>query len=491
MAEPLSGAAPWIDRVAEAIRDGADRVLLMSADDPVDGGWTGQEFARRIAGAARLLDDAHCPTATVLPALLSTSPESMALVVAGAATGRPLAPLSPRLTLRELAGQLSGLDSDFLLCEPESLDVGRALAQQCGRRVLVTAPLPVPTGGMTLRADGADTAFVLHTSGTTGRARRVDIRQDRMGIRAALNARLMRLGPDSIISISSPFHHVGGLGALAVALAAGSRIVAFRGFSIDSWAGLHRLGVTHAQAVPSMIEILLRAGTFALPTLRLLQYGAAPMHPDTLRRAMTALPRADFVNLFGQTEGAPLTCLTPEDHRRAVRGDQALLRSVGKPIDEVELVVHEPDVAGVGEVRVRGAHLFRPEADGWLHTGDLGRLDDRGYLYLVGRKGDMIIRGGENVYPLEVEQTLAQHADVVEAAVVGVPDLRVGEMVKAFVVPRDPATPPDPQELRSFAREALAGFKVPELWEFLPELPRNPNGKVLRRALIGRAGGCR
>ena len=233
-----------------------------------------------------------------------------------------------------------------------------------------------------------------------------------------------------------------------------------------------------------MIEMLLRADALALPSLRLLQYGASPIHPETLRRAMAAMPGVALVNLFGQTEGAPLTCLSPEDHQRAAAGDEELLRSVGTPVDEVELTIHEPDETGVGEVVARGEHLFLTGDEGWQHTGDLGRIDERGYVYLVGRKGDMIIRGGENVYPLEVEHTLARHDAVREAAVVGVPDERVGELVKAFIVPCDPSSPPDPAELRAFARATLAGFKVPERWEFLPSLPRNPNGKVLRRNLI-------
>jgi acyl-CoA synthetase (AMP-forming)/AMP-acid ligase II len=197
---------------------------------------------------------------------------------------------------------------------------------------------------------------------------------------------------------------------------------------------------------------------------------------------MAAMPGMDFVNLYGQTEGAPLTGLTPADHRRAAAGDSQLLGSVGSAVDGVELVIHEPDESGVGEVLARGAHLFAPASDGWLHTGDLGRLDD-GRLFLVGRKGDLIIRGGENVYPTEVEQILGRHGQVVEAVVIGVPDARMGEVVKAFVVPADPADPPDPVALRAFARASLAGFKVPESWEFVSTLPRNPAGKVLRREL--------
>ncbi len=131
----------------------------------------------------------------------------------------------------------------------------------------------------------------------------------------------------------------------------------------------------------------------------------------------------------------------------------------------------------------RADHLFAVGPDGWLHTGDLGRIGDDGYLYLVGRRGDMIIRGGENVYPQEVENRLLEHPRIADAAVVGVPDRLLGEAVKAFVVPADPADPPGREELRAFARAALAGFKVPARWEFVPALPRNATGKLLRRQL--------
>ncbi|MEV6876852.1 fatty acid--CoA ligase family protein [Amycolatopsis sp. NPDC051128] len=481
MTQRTAATPLWIDLVARALEAGRDRVLVVPAGEP-GAGWTGAELARRIGGAAALLDAAGCPRGGTVPALMTTRPEAMATVVAGAATRRPIAPLSPRLTVTELADCLTDLESPVLLCEPGSAEIGGELARRCGRRLAVVGNLP-RAEAPALSAAADETAFVLHTSGTTGRPRRVDVRQDRMGARSVVNARLTRLDTASVYSASSPFHHIGGLGAFAVALAAGARIVAFPRFTVDAWQSLGRLGVTHAQAVPAMIETLLRADAFALPTLRLLQYGASPIHPGTLRRALAAMPGVAFVNLFGQTEGAPLTCLSPEDHQRAAAGDEDLLNSVGRPVAEIELVVHEPDGNGVGEVRARGPHLFAPGADGWLRTGDLGRVDERGYVFLAGRKGDLIIRGGENVHPLEVEQTLTRHDDVEDVAVVGVPDERVGEAVKAFVVARNLDAPPDPAELRAFARTTLAGFKVPEHWEFVAALPRNPNGKVLRRAL--------
>jgi acyl-CoA synthetase (AMP-forming)/AMP-acid ligase II len=175
--------------------------------------------------------------------------------------------------------------------------------------------------------------------------------------------------------------------------------------------------------------------------------------------------------------------LSPADHLLAATGRPDLLQSVGRAAPGVEVRIARPEGAGIGEVVARAAHLFAASPDGWLRTGDLGRLDRDGYLYLIGRRGDMIIRGGENVYPMEIENRLLEHPQVADAAVVGVPDKLLGEVVKAFVVAADPADPPASEELRAFTRSALAGFKTPACWEFVPSLPRNATGKLLRRKL--------
>jgi acyl-CoA synthetase (AMP-forming)/AMP-acid ligase II len=231
-----------------------------------------------------------------------------------------------------------------------------------------------------------------------------------------------------------------------------------------------------------MIEALLKSDALALPSLRVIGYGGSPIHPETMRRVQTLMPGVDFVNLFGQTEGSPLTVLTPEDHRAAAAGREELLKSVGRAAPGVELKIHEPGSDGAGEVWARSLHSFVVDDEGWQHSGDVGRLVD-GYLYLVGRRGDKIIRGGENVFPLEVEQVLESHPAVAEAAVVGVPDERLGETIAGFVVPVHPDAPPDTEELRAYCRERLAGFKVPVSWTFIDALPRNPNGKLVRKDL--------
>jgi acyl-CoA synthetase (AMP-forming)/AMP-acid ligase II len=149
----------------------------------------------------------------------------------------------------------------------------------------------------------------------------------------------------------------------------------------------------------------------------------------------------------------------------------------------VELRLEAPSVDGVGEVVARAGQVFLPGLDGWLHTGDLGRLDGEGYLFLHGRMGEKIIRGGENVYPLEVERVLETHDRVREAAVVGIEDRRWGQTIKAFVVPADTNHPPDVKALAVYVKSRLASFKVPTEWEFAAELPRNAAGKLLRHEL--------
>ena len=447
--------------------------------------WSGAELLERAAGAARhlrSLTDHEGP----VPALLASSGPAVAYMVGGAGCRRPLAPLGPRLTVAELGPCLDGLGGDLLLTEADFLPLAEELAERCRVRLAVIDD-PVYRSGppLDLTADPAATAFVLHTSGTTGRPKAVPYQQGRLALRTRLNAGLCQLGPGCVYATASPFHHIAGFGNYAVALAAGAALAPLPRFTVEAWTALAGLHVTHALTVPTVLEMLLDAGVARLPELRVLQYGAAPIHPDTLRRTLDSLPGVGLVNLFGQTEGSPITCLGPADHRRiAIDGRLELLRSVGRAAPGVEVRIDGPDEHGVGEVLARADHFFLPAADGWLHTGDLGRLDGAGYLFLSGRRGDKIIRGGENIYPVEVEQVLEQHPGVREAAVIGIPDRRWGELVEAVVVPARPAQPPDPEELRAFARSRLAGFKVPSRWRMVDELPRNASGKLLRRRLL-------
>jgi acyl-CoA synthetase (AMP-forming)/AMP-acid ligase II len=450
--------------------------------------WTGEEFLARAAGAAVRLEQITARPGAI-PVLFTSTAAAFAWVVGGSSCGRPLAPLAPRLTERELFPCVDALGADAILTEPEFLPLATTLAARAGARVVV---VDEPDAGDAARLDldpAADAvAFVLHTSGTSGTPRAVPYTQQRLAARTRVNAALCSLDADATYATASPFHHIAGFGNYAVALASGAAVVPLPRFTVEAWNDLASLGVTHALTVPTMLELLLDAGVLALPHLRVLQYGASPIHPDTLSRTLAAIPDVEVVNIFGQTEGSPVTCLTASDHRRIAReGRRDLLASVGRAAPGVEVWIDEPDEHGAGEIHARAEHFFLPSADGVLRTGDVGRMDDERYVFLVGRRGDRIIRGGENVYPLEVEHVLEQHPGVREAAVVGVPDRRWGERIKAFVVATGGGPTPSADELRTFARAQLAGFKVPAEWEFVAALPRNPAGKLVRRDLVGKA----
>ena len=219
--------------------------------------WSGNELMRRAAGSADWLDEIAVPPKCAVAALLSTSADAVALIIAGAATQRPVAPLGPRLTVAELSACLSRLDSPVLVAEPAFAEVAAAVGAETGKRVELLPRIPRSARPLDLRPPSDAVAAILHTSGTSGLPRAVPYRQDRLAARVAVNASLLDLGPGCVYATSSPLHHVAGLGMLFVALGAGSTILTFRGFSVDEWIGLGGRGVTHALLVPTTIDILL------------------------------------------------------------------------------------------------------------------------------------------------------------------------------------------------------------------------------------------
>ena len=447
--------------------------------------WSGAELIERALGAAKRLTELSAEEGPI-PALFTSTPVAFAYLIGGPAVGRPIAPLGPRLTPAELLPSVEGLGAPVLLCEPEFEATARELAERTGVAVEVVEIPERVAGTLPLDLDPESLAFILHTSGTTGNPKPIPYSQGRMAERVRVNGGLFGLEPGKVYASASPLHHIGGFGSYGVALASGTAVVPMSRFTVDAWASLADLGVTHATTVPTIIEMLLDADVLGFDSLELLQYGASPIHPSTLTKMIEQLPRVRLLNNYGQTEGSPLTALTPEDHRSIFEsGRTHLLESVGRAVESVELRFEEVDAEGVGEVVARATHLMRPDEDGWLRTGDLGRIDDEGFVFLSGRKGDMIIRGGENIYPVEVEQRLESHPAIREAAVVGIKDVKWGETVKAFLVVNDPAAAPSAQELQAYCRETLAGFKVPVEYEVVTELPRNAVGKLLRRKLLG------
>jgi acyl-CoA synthetase (AMP-forming)/AMP-acid ligase II len=474
----MSGAT-WSELYAELAY--SDRPALVTADRPV----SFAELTALATAVAGWLDDLGAPADQPVATLISDAVDASALTLAALATRRPLAPLNVRSTPAELAIVLERLAPSMLVAEPDVIDVAREAGSRLG---LLTIALTDAASSRTdldfTTARPDQTAVILHTSGTTSAPKPVPYRQGPLAERVRVNSRLLQLGPGSRYATAAPFHHAAGVGNLLVALGCGAAMCPLSRFGDHTWDEIIAIGATHVTLVPTMIDRVLAQGDLQPGAVRRLQYGGSSIHPDTVRQLLETLPDVEFIQLYGQTEATPLTALTMADHRRAINeGAWHLLETAGRPIDGVELRLGDTDAQGVGEVLVRAAHLMLPGDDGWVHTGDLASIDDEGYVTIVGRKGDMMIRGGENVYPDEIEGVLVRHPCVAEVAVVGKPDRQLGHIVTAHLVLEAGTTSPSDEDLRAFVRVDLAGFKVPEQWHWLDTLPRTASGKVLRREL--------
>lgn len=474
----MSAGGSWRELVREKWA-GSGRLAVATTE----GAWDGEGLLGHCGGAASWLADNGFPLGQPVPALLDWSFASITLVVGGALAGHPVAPLGTRLTVEELAAAARTLGAPGLVATTEFASLAREVADRAGIPSFVLDVIPPPRP--LPPAVPTSLVMVLHTSGTTGAPKPVPVVDDRLGARVRAYERTLGLRAGDLFFSPSPFHHTAGVGMVVTALGCGAGVALAGRFSPQAWRTAGELGVTHALLVPTMIDMLLGEGRLADTRPMVLQYGAAPIDPQLLREALAALPGTEFVQVFGQTEVSPVTALSHDDHLAALAGRPELLLSVGRPVPGVDLRIEGEGPDGVGEIVVRARHAFVRDSDGWHRTGDLGQVGADGYVILRGRCHDRIVRGGENVYPLEVERVLAAHPGVAEVAVVGVPDRRWGEVVKAVIVPADPSDPPDEASLRSFARERLAPFKVPAIIELRPDLPRNAAGKVLRRELAG------
>lgn len=351
-------------------------------------------------------------------------------------------------------------------------------------------------------ADDADVLGLAFTSGTTGLPKGV-LQSQGMIKHLVWNVMVdYRLRAGEVRYAAAPLFHISGLAMALMGIAIGSTSIIAPQF--DPADTLEMLATDQLDAcfmVPTMISSVLAqpgATSHAYDRLQLMLYGAAPMSPTLLRRAIDTF-RCDFLNAFGAgTEAGLQTVLTPEDHRRALAGEPHLLGSIGKPATGVSLRLLAGDgtevgPGEVGEIATRSdwvmdgyldmpAETARALRDGWFRAGDLATRDDEGYLYLAGRKNDMLIRGGENVYPIEIETVLSEHPAVEHAVVVGRPDDHWGETVCAFVSLHAGANL-DAAELIEQCRARLASYKVPAEIHVVGTMPTNSSGKIIRQPL--------
>ncbi len=442
--------------------------------------------------------------------------ESMfALARLGAVT----VPINYRLTAGEVARILGDCEAVALLVGPEHLEVARDAAGRVPS-VRFIAGLGEGQGEIpsysTLLSEGEesepaldrpvaadDYLALVYTSGTTGFPKGVIYGHRQALIGTLIHVLAIRSAHHHRVMLPSPLYSAAGFAGIACAMSVGSACHLLQ-FQLDrALEVLSGERITYTNMVPTTVRMLLEHPDFEgydLSHLELLLYGGAPMPEPVLRRASKALS-CSFRQTFATSEtGLAGTVLEPEDHRRALDDPEAayLLRSCGRPQVGVGVRILDDDwreieVGEIGDIAVACdcnmlGYWNRPEVtartirDGWLKTGDVARRDEAGYFYLVDRKHDMIVTGALNVYPSEIERTLAKHPGVADCVVVGLPDAKWGEAVTAFVVPR-PGAELEEAALIDFCRPHLAGYKRPKSIRFTTEIPRNPTGKPLRRIL--------
>jgi fatty-acyl-CoA synthase len=352
------------------------------------------------------------------------------------------------------------------------------------------------------QVDRHATAVQLYTSGTTGRPKGALLphRAFFAALAQANRPTWAQWTGEDVSLLAMPIGHIGGTGWGIQALTAGATSVVMREFDPD---GVLNAIETHRISkifmVPAAMQIVVRrprARQIDWSCVKYMLYGASPIPLDLLKECM-AVFGCQFVQLYGMTETCgTVVVLDPEDHNPE---GSPRMRSAGRPMPGVELVILDPDgqplgAGEVGEIAIRSESCMTGywnqhdatsraiSADGWLRTGDAGYLDDDGFLYIHDRIKDMIISGGENVYPAEVENAIFGHPEVQEVAVIGVPDAKWGETVKALVV-RAPNSDISESDVIAWARQRIAAYKAPRSVDFIEALPRNASGKVLRRAL--------
>lgn len=445
---------------------------------------------------------------------------------AAAKAGLTFLPLNYRAKDAELEYMINTADAKVLLVGDRYVDLVARIKPRLktGKLVAMGASAPEMDRLSDLMAkaepeesevdvDEEDVSILMYTSGTTSLPKGVQLRFRDFTAYVTANVEMADGSDRGVALVCVPFYHIAGTTAYMSNIWAGRKIIVMPQFDAKSWLDLvQRELVTHAFVVPTMLKQIIDEPGFAradLSSLTNLAYGGAPMPVQVIRRAIEALPKkVGFVNAYGQTETtSSLTILGPDDHRiegTATEKELKLkrLNSIGKPLPDVEIKVRDEEGkflphGQVGEIIIRTPRIMKGYAgreddarlpDGWRATGDLGWLDDDGYVFFAGRKDDMIIRGGENIAPAEIETVLMSHPDVDEVAVIGVPSEEWGQTVKAFVVPRKGQKVSE-SDLEEFCRSRLASFKRPESIEFLDALPRNPLGKILRKDLRVPAGG--
>ena len=474
-----------------------DRAMLSGPNGPI----TGAEVLARARGGAAWLK-AQGGETLVFCGL--NGPALPVALFAGALAGMPFAPLNYRLADAELRKLLARTAPSVAIVDADMMTrVDGVEGVTLITRDAFEAACTDPSNRMAdLPASDQDIAVLLFTSGTTGEPKAAVLRHGNLASYVVSTVEFMAAEEGEAALISVPPYHIAGISAILTGVYGGRRLVYLPAFTPDAWVDtVLTERVTHAMVVPTMLGRILDtldARAITLPSLRALSYGGGRMPLPTIERSLKLMAHVDYVNAYGLTEtSSTVAVLGPDDHRNAIKSQDAMVRarlaSVGRPLPALELEIRGPD-GGVlppgeaGEIYVRGEqvageylHKKVIGADGWFATNDAGYLDAGGYLFVEGRLDDVIVRGGENISPGEIEDVLRGHPRVRDVAVLGLPDDQWGERIAAVLVcdGEIPAT----TELADWVKAKLRSTKTPETWEFRRELPYNETGKLLRRVL--------
>ena len=435
-------------------------------------------------------------------ALLDVTSVAFPVALFGAAcAGVPFAPLNYRLAASRLEALVDRLEPALVVHGTTHVAGRTGPSAATGAWLDSLAALePVDV----LPADPDAVAVLLFTSGTTAEPKAAVLRHRHLASYVIQSVEFGGAGEEEASLLSLPPYHIAGVANVITSIYAGRRIVPLPDFTARGWLETAAAeSITHAVVVPTMLARIVDEmeadPSLRVPSLRSLAYGGAAMPSGVIERALELFDDVDFVNAYGLTEtSSTIAVLGPDDHRAAKKGDAVALTrlsSCGKPLPGIEVQIRDEDGTALprgkhGNVWVRGEQvsgeydgLASPlDAQGWFPARDIGWLDAEGYLYLGGRTDDVIIRGGENIAPIEIEEVLLRHPAVAECAVFGVADDQWGERIAAVVVLRD-GTTVEVEELRSHVRGELRSSKTPDLVEFRTELPYTETGKLLRRVL--------
>lgn len=475
-----------------------DRIAVGSRNG---GGLTYDDLTRTAAGGASLIRDSGADRVAFVGLNGPTFP---VLLFASAMAGVPIAPLNYRLSKEQLGELIAELGTPYLVVDPDFRDAvaGTGCTAITSDEWLAAAAAAAAAAP----ADVADeaTAVLLFTSGTTSKPKKVILRHSNLVSYVLQTVDFASAEEDDAILVSVPPYHVAGVGTVLTNLYAGRRMTYLPNVSAREWLETVRSErITNAMLVPTMlVRIVEELGgePSGITHLRSLAYGGARMPGHVLEAALLAFPETGFVNAYGLTEtSSTIAVLGPDDHREAMASSdphvRLRLQSAGRPVPGIEVQVRD-EVGTVlepgrhGELWVRGPQVSGEyeglgsvlDPDGWFPTRDGGYVDADGYLFIIGRSDDTIIRGGENIAPAEIEEVLGRHPQLRDCAVFGSPDDEWGERIVAVVVPKEGETP-DAEEVRSHVRSQLRGSRTPDDVVFADELPYTATGKLLRAQL--------